>query len=107
MVFMSSLQQRIEQRLHERIEAAESSPSSQGKLDTVPLFSRLTDVVNAVGSIRDYSVEPYRAKVRQVVCASCRQDGEGRCATRERGQCGLERHFELVVATVEDELKSD
>lgn len=105
--YMSRLTNRIEARLRERIEAAEKSAGRGGKLDLGPLFARLDDVLAVVEGIRDYSVEPYMERVREVVCATCREDSSGRCAARDAEVCGLDRHFELIVATIEEELKSD
>jgi len=104
---MSELKQRIEQRLRERIDAAEAAAGGGRKLDLGPLFTRLNELVEVVEGIRDYSVEPYRERVREVVCAACRQDESGRCATRDAEQCGLDKHFELIVAVVEAELGQD
>jgi hypothetical protein len=105
---MSSLQSRIEAQLRERIDAAEkASPGGNGKLDLGPLFARLDDLIGVVEGIRDYSVEPYMERVREIVCATCRQDASGRCATRDSQKCGLDRHFDLIVAVVEQELKHD
>lgn len=105
---MSGLKHRIEARLRERIEAAEKAePNACGKLDLGPLFARLDEVIEVVEGIRDFSVEPYLDRVREVVCATCRQDESGRCATRDARRCGLDRHFDLIVAVVEQELKHD
>lgn len=104
---MSSLKHRIETRLRERIEAAERAEPTGGKLDLGPLFARLDDVIAVVEGIRDFSVEPYMDRVREVVCATCRQDDTGRCVTRDAQRCGLDRHFDLIVAVVEQELKHD
>lgn len=105
---MSTLRSRIEQRLRERIEAAEAAKAcAGGKLDLGPLFGRLDDLIAVVEGIRDYSVEPYMERVREVICATCRQDASGRCVTRDADRCGLERYFDLIVAVVENELKHD
>jgi hypothetical protein len=94
--------------LRERIEAAEKSDAKRaGKLDLGPLFTRLDDVIRVVEGIRDYSVAPYHEKVREIVCATCRQDGSGRCATRDQQHCGLDKYFPIIVAVIEEELKSD
>ncbi len=105
---MSTLRNRIEARLRERIEAAEKAATGGcGNLDLGPLFARLDEVVSVVESIRDYSVEPYMERVREIVCATCRQDPSGRCVTRDSDVCGLDRHFDLIVAAIEEELKHD
>ena len=94
--------------MRERIEAAEQgTPGARGKLDLGPLFSRLDDVIAVVEGIRDYSVEPYEQKVREIVCATCRQDDQGRCATRDHGFCGMDKYFPMIVAVIEQELHAD
>ncbi len=105
---MSSLKHRIETRLRERIEAAEkSSPNPSGKLDLGPLFAKLDELIEVIEGVQDFSIEPYMDRVRQVVCAACRQDETGRCATRDNARCGLDQHFDLIVAVVEHELRRD
>jgi len=104
---MNALQDRIENRLREQIGAAERAMGSGDRLELDPLFSRLADVIEVVEGIRDYSVEPYRDRVREIVCSSCRQDPDGRCSTRDSQTCGLDKHFDLIVAVVEEELKHD
>lgn len=108
MLDMATLHERIKQRLSERIELAEkSTPCPRGKLDLGPLFSHLDDLIQVVESIHDYSTEPYMDRVRQVVCATCRADGTGGCATRDHGLCGLDKYFDLIVAVVEEELRAE
>jgi hypothetical protein len=105
---MNSLHLRIEKRLRERIDAAEcKAPAARGPIDLKPLMSRLDEVIRVVEGIRDYSVEPYRERVREIVCATCRQDASGNCRTRENGLCGLDKYFDVIVAVVEEELKAD
>lgn len=104
---MSALKNRIERRLRDRIEAVERASGGNGRLDLGPLFARLEELIEVVEGIRDYSVEPYMEKVREVICATCREDASGRCATRDSQECGLDRHFDLIVAVVEAELKHD
>ncbi|MBI4579860.1 MAG: hypothetical protein HY718_09170 [Planctomycetes bacterium] len=105
---MSALRQRIESRLRERVEAgAETSPDPGRKPDFGPLFTRLDDVIQVVEGIRDFSVEPYYDRVREIVCSTCRQDEHGGCAARDSQVCGLDRYFPLIVAIIEQELKND
>jgi hypothetical protein len=105
---MSSLRERIESRLRERIQAAEqAAPTGAGELDLGPLFARLDELIEVVASIHDFSVEPYRERVREIVCATCRQDGTGQCATRAASLCGMDKYFDTIVAVIEQELKAD
>jgi hypothetical protein len=105
---MNGLRQRIESKLRERIEAAErTAPAPGGELDLGPLFARLDEVIQVVSGIRDFSVEPYRERVREIICASCRQDGEGHCKTRSASLCGLDKYFDLIVGVIEQELKTE
>jgi hypothetical protein len=121
---MSTLRERIESRLRERIQAAEqssfmsepgsASPGGTGfteagsdKLDLGPLFAHLDELIQVVESIRDFSVEPYRERVREIVCSTCRQDGSGQCATRAAARCGMDKHFDTIVAVIEQELKNE
>lgn len=109
---MSTLRSRIEARLREKIAEAEAVEVSQGraeagKLDLGPLFARLDEVIAVVEQIRDYSVEPYMDKVREIVCSTCRQKLDGTCATRDHHLCGLDKYFHTIVATIERELKNE
>ena len=105
---MKALRERIETQLRERIDAAErAAGSGRGKLDLGPLFSRLDDVIRVVEGVRDFSVEPYRERVREIVCLTCRQDVDGKCTTRDAELCGLDKHFDTIIAVVEQELKND
>jgi hypothetical protein len=105
---MNGLRERIEKKLRERIETAERAfPAGSGKLDVGPLFARLDEVIQVVEGIRDFSVEPYRERVREIICSSCRQDGSGNCKTRAAALCGLDKYFDTIVAVIEQELKTE
>lgn len=81
--------------------------ASGAKMDLGPLFARLDDVIEVIEGIRDYSVEPYQQKVRQMICTTCRQDGEGLCVTRDNELCALDKYFPMIVAVIEEELNAD
>lgn len=105
---MSSLRERIESRLRDRIEAAEQTAlTGTGKLDLEPLFAHLDELIQVVESIHDFSVEPYRERVREIVCSTCRQDDTGRCGTRAASLCGMDKYFDMIVAVVQQELKAE
>jgi hypothetical protein len=106
---MTSLYQRIESRLHERIGQLRRESGRDLPEDLFdPLFNHLTAVIEIVASIKDYSTEPYLEKLRSVVCVDCGADrSTGDCVRRDAGMCGLNDYFPLIVGTIEQELKSD
>jgi len=104
----TSLYQRIESRLHERIDQLKRESGRDLPEDLFdPLFHHLTEVIEIVASIKDYSTEPYLEKLRSVVCVDCNADRSGDCVRRDAGMCGLNDYFPLIVGTIEQELKSD
>ena len=60
-------------------------------------------IVEAILSVHDPRIEPYIDSLRRNVCAPCRhQTPDGRCSTRSRLDCGLDRYFPLVIDAVEE-----
>jgi len=105
---MSTLRERIETRLHERVERIVGESGNRLPPDAFKtLFARLDDVIQIVANIRDFSTEPYYDKLREVVCADCRQDAEGNCIRRDKRECGLDAYFPTIVAVIEKEFKID
>ncbi len=102
---MASLRERIEQRLRRKM--ADYAAAGEPPVESGPLFQHLDEVIDIVAGIRDYSVDPYMDRVRQVVCSSCRADAQCCCATRDTQACGLDRYFPDVVAIIEQELKAE
>jgi hypothetical protein len=64
-------------------------------------------VIEVISGIRDYSLEPYQDKIRQIICSTCQQDEQGRCAAREANRCALDNDFPRIVAILEQEFKKD
>jgi hypothetical protein len=105
---MSSLYERIEQRLHRRINQLRKDSGRDLPEDLFdPVFTHLSKLIDVVAGIEDYSTEPYLEKVRAVVCVECSQNPSGQCVRRDAGMCGLNDYFPLVVGTIEQELKAD
>ena len=105
---MSTLHQRIEDRLHQRIDQLRRESGRNLPDDLFhPLFVHLGEVIEIVASIKDYSTEPYLERLRAVVCVDCDQDPQGHCVRRNAGQCGLNDYFPMIVGTIEAELKAD
>jgi len=108
---MDTLRQRIERRLREEIcdpcrEDRGLDSCAEGD-DFCPLMDRLDDLVAVVSGIKDYSLEPYRDKVGEIICSTCRADEDGSCRHRQSHDCALEEYFPKIVAILEEELKSD
>lgn len=105
---MSTLRDRIEGRLRERVDSILGQSGNRLPADAFnTLFARLDDVIRIVADIRDFSTEPYYEKLREVVCAECRQDDQGRCVRRDGKECGLDVYFPTIVAIIEKEFKTD
>lgn len=105
---MSTLRERIEARLHERVDGILKEAGNRLPPDAFnTLFAHLDEVIQIVANIRDFSTEPYYDKLREVVCAECRQDAEGNCIRRDDRECGLDAYFPTIVAVIEREFKTD
>ena len=60
-------------------------------------------ILDAVWSVCDASIEPYEAALRTRVCGSCtNQSQDGRCAIRDDIECSLDRYFPLIVQVIEE-----
>lgn len=60
-------------------------------------------ILDAVRSVRDRSMEPYEAALRTRVCGACvHQSPDGRCAMRDDVECALDRYFPLIVHVIEE-----
>lgn len=112
---MTQVHENIRSRLREEICARcrDEHPDAlcdPGHDDQCPLMRELPRVIEIVSGIRDYSLEPYQEKVREIVCASCREAGgqgyEG-CGHRQAHTCALDNYFPRIVAIIEEELKKD
>ncbi len=106
---MPTLRKRIEQRLLDEIctQYPWDEPGGKVPMECRPLMNRLDEIIEVISGIRDYSIEPYMDRVRQVVCANCMQDEEGYCAHRSQNKCALDKHFAKIVAILEEEFRKD
>ena len=105
---MSTLRDRIESRLRERVSGIHAETGNRLSPDAFnTLFARLDEVIEIVANTRDFSTEPYYQKLREVICANCRQDDEGKCTRRDNHDCGLDAYFPTIVAVIEREFKAD
>ena len=67
------------------------------------LQSHLPAVVETILSIESDRMDEYVAAVEAQVCTGCGEsDSEGRCGTRDRGECALSSYLALVVDAIED-----
>ncbi|MHC4676239.1 MAG: hypothetical protein ACYTBZ_27420, partial [Planctomycetota bacterium] len=102
---------RIEKRLREEIcPACTNTPSDQKcdeQVDICPLMHRLDELIEIVSSLKDYSLQPYQEKVREIICSACQQDLSGKCNLRDQNQCALEEYLPNIVAILEQEFKAD
>ena len=63
----------------------------------------LPAVVQAVASTQSDRMADYEAAIRAQVCAPCgKEDEQGRCEMRDRGECALDTYLYLVVEAVEE-----
>lgn len=101
--------EKIEQQLRDRVcsNCYATTPHGECNLRNraqCPLFARLDEVIEIVGSVRDYSTEPYMDRIRGIFCSTCMQQANGHCARRDRLDCSLEIYFPLIVEIIEKEL---
>ena len=108
---MKTLRHRIEKRLRTEIcslcRRARPDQKCDEKVDFCPLLDRLDELIEIVSGIRDYSLDPYQEKVREIICSACRQDTGGNCTHRDQHECALEEYFPQIVAILEEEFKAD
>jgi hypothetical protein len=108
---MDTLRNRIEKRLRKEI-CTECRKIHLGQKcdeqdDFCPLLDQLDELIEIVSNIKDYSLEPYQEKVREIICSACRQDADGKCTHRDQQECPLEEYFQKIVAVLEEEFKAD
>ena len=105
---MDNLHDRIEQRLLNEIctQYPKDDPSSDIPMECRPLMNNLTDVIKLMSQRQDFSVEPVRQQIREIVCVSCQQDEDGYCANRKQKMCALDGQLPRVLAIIEDEMKN-
>ena len=109
---MGTLRDRIERRLRAEVCPLCRKGRSDGGCEQsadfpCPLMGRLDEVTEVISGIRDYSLEPYQERLREVVCSSCPSGKSGTCARRDEGDCALDAHFPKIVAVIESELAAD
>ena len=109
--YTDSLRNRIAKRLCTEIciECRTNLPDKKcdEKDDFCPLLDRLDELIRIVSITRDYSLEPYKENVREIICSACRQDSKRKCTLRDRYECALEEYFQKIVAILEKEFKAD
>lgn len=101
---------RIESALRERIcsMCMEAQPDGSCGLPAqypCTLFRHLDRVINLVAGERPHSMETCKARMREVVCSSCRLDQiSGVCSRPHDQVCPLDIYFPLAVEIIEREL---
>lgn len=69
---------------------------------TCAIEAHLPRLAAVLAGIDSRQMDAYDAAVRAEICPSCRQqDAEGRCATREAGDCALLTYLPLVLDAIE------
>lgn len=63
----------------------------------------LPDIVDIVHSVQSEKLHDYVSALREKLCAvHCRMEGESEyCYLREDANCALDRHFPLIVETIQ------
>ena len=104
---MSDIRKRIEDQLRSQICPECNFRIGDGTCvanSQCPLFHRLDQVIEILGSIRDYSTEPYHDRLRAVLCPQCRHDTSAPCRPGDSPHCAIDLYFPMIVAIVEKEL---
>lgn len=101
--------QRIEQQLEERVCAncyarTRDSDCNLRSAGQCPLFTRLDEVIDLVGGVRDFSLQPYQDRIRQIICTTCNEQPNRHCSRRDRLDCALDVYFPIIVEIIEKEL---
>ena len=109
---MSDLRERIQRELRNEVcSICVQDREGEGCVgladDTCLLMARLDEIMEVISGVRDYSLEPYRDRIRQVICASCEGAAGGSCDDRQRSACALDAYFPRIVAVIERELFAD
>lgn len=110
---MNNLRERIERRTRETVCHAciYQTPGGGCSLtghEACPVMSKIDEVVGIVRSIRSDRIDPYAERLREVVCAECRnEDAEGHCKLRDHADCPLDDYFVMLVQIVEEELAAE
>lgn len=101
---MDPLKRRVEARL--RNEVCNQCRQSAGieccdyQTETAcPLVMRVDEIIDAVGQVSDYSLEPYHDRVRDAI----RPPG----VDPHRGNCAIDTYFPQIVSIVEQEFKTE
>lgn len=69
---------------------------------TCAIEAHLPRLATVLAGIDSRQMEAYDAAVRAEICPSCaQQDAEGRCATRDAGDCALLTYLPLVLDAIE------
>lgn len=109
---MTTLRDRIEKRLREEVcttcqqDRPDSGCDEAGDRNCA-LMARMDEVIEVIGSVRDYSLMPYQDRLRQVICTDCADEHDGTCSRRDSRECALDAYFPTIVAVIEKELAAD
>ncbi|MET0551954.1 MAG: hypothetical protein ABW221_02880 [Vicinamibacteria bacterium] len=69
---------------------------------TCAIEAHLPRLAAALAGVDSRQMDAYDAVVRAEICPSCaQQDAEGRCATRDAGDCALLTYLPLVLDAIE------
>jgi hypothetical protein len=69
-----------------------------------PLFASLDQVIDIISGVRDYSIEPYQARLHECLCPHCHMNTSGQSVRGDRCDCGLDSYLPAIVEIVEKEL---
>lgn len=107
---MVALRDRVAARIAERVCPVCAFCGADGRCHTPDkegcgILRNLDEIITIVREGHSDRMDPYIARLREVVCDSCRnQADDGRCPLRVGADCSLDDYFGLVVELVEEEL---
>lgn len=107
---MKTLRERVMERAHDELCPVCAFRGADGECyppdpPGCAVVRNIDKLIEVVRSIRSDRMDPYVARLREVVCAECEnQDETGRCKLRDRADCALDDYFQLLVEIIEDEI---
>lgn len=64
--------------------------------------AHMPHVVTAILGIRSNRMDEYVQAIRAQICGDCKQDLDGYCTYRDKGECALWTYLPLVVDAIEE-----
>jgi hypothetical protein len=85
------------------LDAADDGSCGLPRGRTCALPAQLPTIVSTILGVHSDRMDDYVAAIEAAVCARCPEpDAQGRCALREKAECGLYTYLPLIVDAIEE-----